>query len=304
MTALGMFIPLGVAAVCLVLMLADVVRDTARRNRLEGEIDGVERRDLAAGEELERSKRDSTLRRRLNAAGLPISPLVFVVVLGILVAVAGIEVWGLFGGAWVPAVVSMIAVYYLIQGTLREIGRLRSIKFEEKLVDSVDLLVVALRAGENPERALQSASDASSQPVRREFGETVNRLQVGMPVRRAFGRMRERYDSEGVRLFVNTLNAKWKAGGDLAPVLQKVSRIMRERLRYRLRIQSQMAGARLAALVVAIAPYVIVLGFHLMHPNWLRALFTHPLGPPALMTAIFLQILGFLWLNRLARIEF
>jgi tight adherence protein B len=295
---------MGVAAFCLVLMLVEVTRDTVRRNRQQREIEAVERGDLPAGEKLERSQRRSVLRRRLLAAGLPIPPLLFLLMLGLLMAVAGIETWGLFGGAWVPGLVAMIAVAMMILGSVREIGRIRSIKFEEKLVDALDLLVVALRAGENPERALESAAGACEQPIRREFREVVQRLQVGMPVRRALGRMRERYDSEGVRLFTNALAAKWKAGGDLAPVLRKVSRIMRERLRHRLRIQSQMSGARLSAVVVAIAPYIVVLGFYVRHPTWLEALFTHPLGPAALIIAIFLQIVGFLWLNRLARIEF
>ena len=292
-----------IAVIAFLLLLLDVARDGLRRQRERREIERLEREDLAAGEALERPDRLGKLRRRLNAAGIYIPPALFLCGLLVVAFAIGILVWGLLEGALIAGLIAFLAALYATLAVIREVGRARAIRFEEKLVDSVDLLVVALQSGENPNGAFVGTAEASPNPVRREFDEVVNRLNLGMHPRRALGRLSERYDSEGVRLFCHSIIAKWRAGGDLAPVLQKVARIMRERVQHRMRLESQMAGARLSALFVAIAPYILVIAFYFRQPSWLNTLFAHPVGPTALVVAILLQIIGFIWLNRLARVE-
>jgi Flp pilus assembly protein TadB len=164
-------------------------------------------------------------------------------------------------------------------------------------------MVSALFAGEGLEAALRSAADASAPMVAAELNEIGDRLEVGMEMEQAVSRMAESRDSEGVRLFTRTLVAKIQSGGDLAPVLKSVAQIMRDRIRMRLRLQAQMAGARLAAIMIAILPYVLLPVFLWRRPEWLSSLFGHPFGVQLFIAAILLQIVGFLWLRRLMRVE-
>lgn len=243
------------------------------------------------------------LTRHLRAAGVGASPVLFVVL--VLAAAFGSALFllELFGGMLLPAVLAFVLVGWLLYNIVVELGRYRALKFEERLVDAVDLMVGALRSGESPTQALSTAAKASEAPVRTEFEETVQRLGIGLGFSQAASRMLERYDGEGVRMFVSTLSTKWAAGGDLAPVLRTVAQIMRDRIRNRLRLQSQLAGARLASFFVAISPYVILLAFHWRNPGWIERLLEHPAGPPMLFMAVCMQIIGFLWLHRLMRVE-
>lgn len=104
-------------------------------------------------------------------------------------------------------------------------------------------------------------------------------------------------------MFSSIFVAKWMAGGDLAPVLASVNVIMRERLQYRLRIRSQMAGANITSYMVGIFPYIVLWCIYLFIPQWVDRLLVHPLGMPLLMGAFFLQVLGFVWVRSMMRVE-
>jgi Flp pilus assembly protein TadB len=113
--------------------------------------------------------------------------------------------------------------------------------------------------------------------------------------------MAEGYDSEGLRIFSQTLIAKWDVGGDLAPVLLRVSRVMRDRLALKMRLRSELAGARLGALIVSVLPYLLLPVLLWRRPEWLRSLLEHPVGLQLLLAAILMQLLGVLWLRQILR---
>ena len=71
----------------------------------------------------------------------------------------------------------------------------------------------ALHAGENPTQALGSAAELAEQPVRAELRELSRRLAAGVGIGEAVEPLVRGYDSEGVRLFSQTLIVKWRSGG-------------------------------------------------------------------------------------------
>lgn len=216
--------------------------------------------------------------------------------------IVGSVVYNIFGVLVLAVLAGLLAVY--IPWTIvRQFRQWRALKFEEQLVDAVDLMAAALEAGENPSQALVSAADGCEGAVRREIREIAHRLDLGMSIERALQRMHRKYPVEGVRLFVQSLIAKWYAGGDLAPVLRAIARIMRERLSIRLRTRSELAGAQASAILLACLPYVLMLAFALMARFWLDRIIEHPAGAALLLFGVLLQLLGFVWLWRVIRVE-
>jgi len=239
----------------------------------------------------------------LRAAGFPVHPAVFLILIVIVPCAAAVGVFHVMAYSMALALLAFALTVYVMLGIVREVRRFRTVRFEEALVDAVDLLAGALKGGESVVQALESTAEASERRVRREFREMAHRLQIGMSVPRAASSMLARYDSESTRLFVNTLAAKWTAGGDLAAVLTTVSRMMRDRLRQRLHVRAQLAGAWVTAVLIAVSPYVLILVFGRMLPDWLPSLLEHPLGPGLLFIAVCLQIVGFAWLHHIMRMD-
>lgn len=271
-------------------------RDSRRLEVLDGDAPGrVER--LAAEERVD------PLTRRLQVAGLPLGPAGFLA--GALLIAVGVFLLllELFPAVPLAAVAGGVAAALVCWISLGQWARVRARRFEIKLVDAVGFMLGALEAGQNPVQAFKSAADASEGAVARELRGVTDRLEVGIGIRRALAPILVGYDAPGTRLFVQTIIAKWETGGDLAPVLESVARVMRERLRLRLRLHSQLAGARLSAVFVAILPYAAIPLFMWQRPDWIDRLLTHPAGPQLLIAAILLQLVGFLWLQRLLRVE-
>lgn len=241
--------------------------------------------------------------RQLRAAIAPLHPalfhgfaLVLCAFLALIVSEISVRI------PWLGTAFFFISLYFCYALVL-EIGRRRTARFEERLVDGIDIMIATLRGADNPRQALASASGVVPPPVGTEFREILRRLDLGMDIRRALIRLRMNYDSEGVRMFSSALVATWQTGGDLAPTLMNVNHLIRERIKHRLRVKSRLAGAQSSAILVAICPYVALLAMMIWNPVWIRMLFSHPWGPTLIFFAVICQLFGFLWLRRMMRVE-
>ncbi len=245
-----------------------------------------------------------SMTRHLRAAGLRrVSPLTFAAAAVLLALAVTSALRAAVPELSYGAGIGGLLAAFLLWLSIKFWARRRARAFELKLVDAVSFMLSALRAGENLTQAFASAAEASEGRVQREFQEVAYRLSVGMSVRRALRRMDEGYDSEGTRLFTRTVIAKWQVGGDLVPVLETVNRVIRERLRVRWRLHSQLAGARLAVMMISAFPYILIPFFYWQRPDWIARLRDHPFGPRLLFAAIVLQILGVVWMRRIMKIE-
>ncbi len=241
--------------------------------------------------------------RRLRAAGLRLGPAIYLA--GIVLFAAGVclALLTVFPAAPIVAAVGAGFAAYAPDGLVRAWGRRRARCFETKLVDAIDHMINALAGGENATQAMAIAAEASEEPIRTELAEVLDRLALGMTVERSLARMIAGYDSESVRIFTQSLMAKLAAGGHLAPVLRNVREIIKERLKLRLQLESQLAGAHFSAILIALLPYALIPVYLWRKPDWVERSLAHPLGPQLFFFAVLLQIVGFLWLRRILRME-
>lgn len=179
----------------------------------------------------------------------------------------------------------------------------RTRRFEAALVEAMDLINTALRGSMSAPMALKQAAQSSDGHIKIELQEVVRRLELGLPIEKAVQRMGSRYRSEGVRLFTQALIAKWHTGGDFSELLDSVTKLMRDRVKLRLKVEGQLSGARYAGLFSGLLPYVLIPFFIWKQPQWLEVLLDHPSGPASILAAVFLQAIGYLWLRRVLRIR-
>lgn len=249
------------------------------------------------------SRRRSRLGRLLFSAGITAPPLIVVVLMLMIAILVGLLVAAAFPRvAWAAIVVALVAVW-LEFAFVKELAWVRSWRFENRLVDAIDLMVASLAAGETTQQAITSAANGARDPVRKEFHEVVSRLEASLPIERALGRMVARYDCDGARLFSQTLAAKWELGGPVAPVLQSVNKTIRNGLLLRRQLLSQVSVAQVAAIFIAIIPYFVIPVYLWKRPETLATLWNSAWGPQLLLGAILLQLVGFVWLRRLLRTE-
>ena len=181
--------------------------------------------------------------------------------------------------------------------------RRRLKKFEERFPDALDLLGRAVRSGHPFTSGLEMISKESSEPIAGEFRKTFEEQNFGLPLRDALINMTERVPIVDVRFFVTALMIQKETGGNLAEILDELSRVIRDRFRIYREVQVRTAQGRLTAMILIALPVAMLLILEVVNPTYLRVMFDDPIGPPMLGAAAGLQILGSLIIWKIVHIE-
>ena len=102
-------------------------------------------------------------------------------------------------------------------------------KMEEQFPVALDVFVRGLRAGHPIAAALELLTVEMPDPIGSQFGLAVDEVTYGAELRDALQDMAERWDSDDMRMFVVSLSIQNETGGNLAEILENLSRVVRER---------------------------------------------------------------------------
>jgi tight adherence protein B len=186
-------------------------------------------------------------------------------------------------------------VMYLRQKRLRA--------FEERFPEALDLLGRAVRAGHAFTTGLEMIAKESPDPIASEFRTTFEEQNFGLPLRDALLNMTERIPSIDVRFFVTALLIQKETGGNLAEILDGLSRVIRDRFRIYREVRVRTAQGRLTAGILIALPVFMMLVLMVMNPNYVGVLFHDPKGVLALTIAGIMQVIGSLVIWKIIHIE-
>ena len=183
----------------------------------------------------------------------------------------------------------------------RSSRRLR--RFEELLPGAIDLMGRAIRAGHPLSAGLQMVSDESSEPVAGEFRQVFEEQRFGLPFEDSMYGIADRVPLVDVRILITAILIQREVGGNLAEVLDNLSSVIRERFKIRRQLRVITAQGRMSGYILAALPIAVGLAIFLINPSYVKVLFTHPVGKLLALTAVVLQILGYLWIRKIVDIE-
>jgi tight adherence protein B len=173
---------------------------------------------------------------------------------------------------------------------LKRRRRLR--KFEERFPEALDLLGRAVRAGHAFTTGLEMIAKECAEPLAGEFRTTFEEQNFGLPLRDALLNLSERVPLIDVRFFVTALLIQKETGGNLAEILDGLSRVIRDRFRIYREVQVKTAQGRLTAGILIVLPIFMAIAISILNPNYMKVLFEDPKGPIILGIAGGLQVLG------------
>lgn len=170
--------------------------------------------------------------------------------------------------------------------------RKRLARFEEQFPDALDMMARSLRAGHALTGSLQMVAQEFEDPLGPEFGKTLNEINYGSGIEAAFRNLIGRIDSDDLKLFVLSVAIQRESGGNLAEILENISRLIRERFVFKGQIRSLSGEARLSAYVLIALPFFVGFVIYLTNPNYVRVLIEDPLGHMMLVFAGVMMIAG------------
>jgi tight adherence protein B len=181
--------------------------------------------------------------------------------------------------------------------------RRRLRQFEERFPEALDLLGRAVRAGHAFTTGLEMIAKESSEPVAGEFRTTFEEQNFGLPLRDALLNMTERIPSIDARFFVTAVLIQKETGGNLAEILDGLSRVIRDRFRIYREVQVRTAQGRLTAGILIALPIFMMVVLTMLNPGYMKVLFEDPKGPIVLTIAGGMQVIGSLMLWKIIHIE-
>lgn len=195
----------------------------------------------------------------------------------------------------------VVAMIPFIVIALKRRKRLR--QFEEHFPEALDLLGRAVRAGHAFTTGLEMIGKESQEPISGEFRGAFEEQNFGLPLRDALLNLTERVPLVDVRFFVTALLIQKETGGNLAEILDGLSRVIRERFRIYREVQTRTAQGKLTAAILIAIPPLMALALGFLNPHYMEVLYKDPVGPKILALAGTLQVIGSAMLWKIIHIE-
>ncbi|MEM9050003.1 MAG: type II secretion system F family protein [Pseudomonadota bacterium] len=226
---------------------------------------------------------------KANIAFSPSGLLLVMVLVGIVVFAA----LTVLSSAALPirAGVAVLMGYGTVYVWLRNKAKKRISLFEEQLPDATELIVRALRVGHPFSSAINVVATEMPDPIGTEFGLIADEATYGMDVTESLEKMALRVDIQDLKFLSVAVSIQAKSGGNLAEVLDGLSKVIRSRFKLFRRVRAITAEARWSGWFLSAFPILALIMVQLIRPDYYddvrqTALYT----PAAIIVGIMLVV--------------
>lgn len=176
-------------------------------------------------------------------------------------------------------------------------------RLEQQLPETLDFMTRALRAGHTLPSAIQMAANETPDPMAKELRQLFDETNFGMSLPEALLRLAQRVPIDDMRYFAVAVMIQREAGGNLTELFEKLASLIRARMKLHGQVRSISAEGRMSAWVLVLMPLFVAGLMSVTSPELLSLLWTDPIGQRLLTGALFLMVVGGLWMRRIVRIQ-
>lgn len=268
------------------------------------EVMSILREEREGGEKHERIPVIGPLVEMGRHAAITLSVMQIVISLTVLSVVAFLAM-SLFTGAVVQIriVVALITGYAALYMWLRGKAKKRISLFEEQLPDALDLMVRSLRVGHPMNAAVGIVAREMMDPLGTEFGLIADEATYGMPITDALDRMAARVPVPDLRFLAIAINIQSTSGGNLAEILEGLSRVIRARFKLFRKVRAITAEARWSGWFLSIFPIIALLLVQVVQPDYYDRVSDHPFFLPGAIVTFILLIVNVIFMRILVDIK-
>lgn len=213
----------------------------------------------------------------------------------------GILSWVLFNP--LLAVAATIFGFFLPMILVKYYRKRRIKKFNTQLVDALQAMANAFKAGLTFPQAIEHVAREASPPLSQEFGLFVKEVKLGVPLEEALINMGKRVGSDDLELVVISTNIARALGGNMAEMFETISNTIRERFRLEGKIDALTSQGRLQGWIVASMPLVLGLVLNQMRPDLMQPMLDHIFGYILVVLIAIMEALGIFIIRRIVNID-
>lgn len=176
-------------------------------------------------------------------------------------------------------------------------------RINQQLPEALELLSRSLRSGHSLAAGFGLIASEMHEPISQEFGRAFEEQNLGIPLEEALQGMTVRVPNMDLRFFATAVILQRATGGDLAEILDKIGRLVRDRFKLAGQIQALTGEGRLSGVVLlALPPTLFAVMYYLNH-DYSMVLFNDPSGRQLLAGALVLQFVGALVIRKIISIK-
>lgn len=176
-------------------------------------------------------------------------------------------------------------------------------KIDEQFPIALDVFVRGLKAGHPIAAALDLLTVEMSQPIGSEFGIVVDEVTYGSEIRDALQNMAERWDSADMRMFVVSLSVQSETGGNLAEILENLTKVIRDRHSMMLKVRALSSEGRMSAIMLTILPIFTFALLFMLNARFFLDVSNDPMFLPGFTFLILLYLIGFYIIRRMVDLK-
>lgn len=259
---------------------------------LQGLSRAFERMLMAAGVTMSSSRLLALL------AAAPVAVLALIVML---MLAAGSPVG--FGRLLLVSTVALILGLAIPLMLLQARAQKRRRKMEEQFPVALDIFVRGLRAGHPVAAALDLLTVEMPDPIGSQFGIVVDEVTYGADLRDALLAMAERWDINDMRMFVVSLSVQNETGGNLAEILDNLSKVIRDRHSMLMKVRALSSEGRMTAVMLTLLPVLTFGGLFLTNPAFYLEVADDTMFAPGFGLLILLYLVGFFTIRRMVDLK-
>jgi tight adherence protein B len=186
---------------------------------------------------------------------------------------------------------------------VRTLWERRCVQLTNQMVDGLTIMGNGIKAGLTVNQSLERVLDNMSGPITQEFRLVLNKIRLGMSLEEALNEFGDRIPKQDVQMFVTAINILKETGGNLAETFATIVITIRERQKVEKKIQAMTARGTVQAIIIMSVPFVLMIVMALLSPDYIRPLFTRPLGWFFLMLMMALQVIGGVVMKKIVTIK-
>jgi tight adherence protein B len=176
--------------------------------------------------------------------------------------------------------------------------------FESQLIDALGLAARSLRAGHPLPGSFRMIAQEIPPPIGKVFADICQQQDLGVGLDFALRKAADDYASPDLKLFATSIIIQLHSGGNLADMMERLAEVVRDRMRLARRVRVLLAQSQLSKYILLALPFVMFLILNLLSPEFMKPLYTTPLGHRLLLIAAGGLLIGAWVMNRLSIIRY
>ncbi|MEO5774036.1 MAG: type II secretion system F family protein [Sphingomicrobium sp.] len=176
-------------------------------------------------------------------------------------------------------------------------------KMQDQFPVALDVFVRGLRAGHPIAAALDLLTVEMPDPIGSQFGIVVDEVTYGADLRDALEGMAERWDMDDMRMFVVCLSVQNETGGNLAEILENLSKVVRERASMMMKVRALSSEGRMTAVMLTVLPVFALVMLFLLNPPFYLEVADDPAFMPGFIGLVILYAIGFFTIRRMVDLK-